>query len=68
MHLMHACDSIISLVQSLRREQSGGAETQEALMKTTLHLISLDDVLFVATVLAPVSALLTGALALVALG
>jgi hypothetical protein len=35
-------------------------------MNTTLHSLSLDDVLFVITVLAPVSALLSGALAFAA--
>jgi hypothetical protein len=37
-------------------------------MNTTLHSLSLDDVLFAVTVLAPVSALLSGALAIAALG
>jgi len=37
-------------------------------MKTTLHSLSLDDVLFVVAVFAPVSMLLSGALALVAVG
>lgn len=37
-------------------------------MKTTLHLVSLDDVLFVVAVFAPVSMLMSGALALVAAG
>ena len=40
----------------------------EALMNTTLHSLSLDDILFVVTVFAPVSALLSGALAIVAAG
>jgi hypothetical protein len=34
---------------------------------TTLHSLSLDDVLFVVTVFAPVSVLMSGALAIVAL-
>jgi len=37
-------------------------------MNTTLHSFSLDDVLFVVTVFAPVSALLSGALAIVVAG
>jgi hypothetical protein len=37
-------------------------------MKTTLHSLSLDDVLFAVAVFAPVSMLLSGALALVAVG
>lgn len=40
----------------------------EALMNTKLHSLSFDDVLFVVTVFAPVSALLSGALAIVAVG
>jgi hypothetical protein len=40
----------------------------EAHMNTTLHSFSLDDVLFVVTVFAPVSALLSGALAIVVAG
>jgi hypothetical protein len=37
-------------------------------MNTKLHLLSLDDVLFVVALFAPVSVILSGALALVALG
>ncbi len=37
-------------------------------MKTTLHFRSLDDVLFVLAVFAPVSLLLSGSIALAALG
>jgi hypothetical protein len=40
----------------------------EAHMKTTLHLLSLDDVLFVVALFAPISVVLSGALALVAAG
>jgi hypothetical protein len=37
-------------------------------MNTQLRSLSFDDVLFVVTVMAPVSALLSGALALVVVG
>ena len=40
----------------------------EAHMKTTLHFLSLDDVLFVVALFAPVSVVLSGALAMVAAG
>jgi len=68
MRSTHACDSIISLVRSFRRAQSGGLQLTEARMKTTLHFLSLDDVLFVVALFAPVSVVLSGALAMVAAG
>jgi uncharacterized membrane-anchored protein len=66
MRSLHACDSIISFVHSLRREQSVVVANKEARMNTKLHL--LDDVLFVVALFAPVSVILSGALALVAIG
>jgi hypothetical protein len=68
MRASHACDSIISFVDSLRREQPVVVADTEARMNTKLHLLSLDDVLFVVALFAPVSVILSGALAVVALG
>jgi hypothetical protein len=68
MRSLHACDSIISLVDGLWREQSRSVATQEARMNTKFQLLSLDDVLFVVALFAPVSVILSGALALGAIG
>ncbi len=68
MHALHACDSINSFVYGLPREQCVAVANTEARMNTKLHLISLDDVLFVIALFAPVSVILSGALAVVAIG
>jgi hypothetical protein len=63
----HACNSFISFVAASRPEQSSLTGFKEAHMKT-LHFHSLDDVLFVVALFAPVSLLLSASLALVAVG
>jgi hypothetical protein len=64
---MHSIRSI-RLLGALVASILAPLELTEALMNTTLHSLSLDDFLFVVTVFAPVSALLSGALAIVAAG
>jgi hypothetical protein len=68
MRMEHACNSIISFVASFRRAQSGDAALNGGSMNTARHFRSLDDVLFVIMLFAPVSLLLAGALALAAIG
>jgi hypothetical protein len=68
MRMKHACDSIISFVGSFRRAQSGATDSTEALMNTLRYFQSLDDLLFVVVLFAPVSLLLSGSLALAAFG
>jgi len=58
----------IRLFRASAASNLASLETNGGFMNTTLHAFSLDDVLFVVTVLAPVSALLTGALAIVVAG
>jgi hypothetical protein len=64
---MHAIRSI-RLSPACAERTLAWLELTEAEMKTTLHSLSLDDILFVVAVFAPVSMLLSGALALVAVG
>jgi hypothetical protein len=64
----HACDSINSFVASPARAQSGAVGSRGGSMNTKLNFNFLDDVLFVIAVFAPVSMLLSGSLALVAIG
>jgi hypothetical protein len=65
MRKAHASNSINSFVAARREAQAALTATKEALMKT-LKSRSLDDILFVAIVFAPVSVLLSASLALVA--
>lgn len=64
---MHAIRSI-RLSRAFAARNLASLQLMEALMKTTLHSLSLDDVLFVVAVFAPVSMLLSGAMALAAIG
>ena len=64
----HACDSINSFVAAAARAQRGGVRFKEAVMQDTLRFRSLDDILFVVAVFAPVSLLLSASLALAAIG
>jgi hypothetical protein len=64
---MHAIRSF-RLFRAFAASNLAALESTEALMNTKLHSLSLDDFLFVVTVFAPVSALLSGALAIVAAG
>jgi hypothetical protein len=64
---MHAIPSFRLFAASGARNLTALLIT-EARMKTTLHFVSLDDVLFVVAVFAPVSMLMSAALALVAAG
>jgi hypothetical protein len=63
----HASNSIVSFVAARSLAQSVATVFKEVHMKT-LHSRSLDDVLFVVALFAPVSLLLSVSLALVAAG
>jgi hypothetical protein len=67
MRIAHPWNSIYSFVAVRWPAQAALTAMKEALMKT-LRFHSLDDVLFVVALFAPVSLLLSASLALVAVG
>ncbi|HEX4584910.1 MAG TPA: hypothetical protein VH183_08785 [Burkholderiaceae bacterium] len=68
MRFKHACDSINSFVAGPGKAQSGATGFNGGSMKSTPHFSFLDDIFFVIALFAPVSMLLSGSLALVAIG